>query len=471
MTPSQSQQSSHLRIDKATFLDKVRESGLVPEERLIRAMEKMEPTDRGRVVARGLVEQGLLTKFQAERILVGKTDGFLMGQYRILDELGRGGMGRVFKAEHMTMGRVVALKILNSDLLKTERARNLFHREVKAAARLNHPNIVTAFDANQLGDRCYLVMEFVDGPNLNDLVKDHGPLPVTQACDYIRQVALGLQAAHDLGMVHRDIKPANLLVQKSTSKSTPNASVVKILDFGLARINASEDGEPGHDSIETKPQTVMGTPDYLPPEQARNLHAVDGRSDIYSLGCTLFYMLTGQVPFPGGNTMEKLVRHGTESPKPVSALRPDVPEEVAKIVLMMMAKNQDDRYQSAAELAAALTPFTGQESLSWIAVEPLPADRLMAVSSKSLPRIVAPHPANDPWSQLGGDNGDTSAAMIGTLSDEAESTGETSKTTTYPKRRPTPDRSPPWVWNLLALAVILSVGVGTVVALRFIIYK
>ena len=204
-------------------------------------MGRLPETPRGRVVARALVEQGLLTKFQAELLLAGSTSGFLLGQYRILDQLGRGGMGRVFKAEHQTMNRVVALKVLSPHLLKTPKAQQMFQREVRAAARLVHPNIVTAYDANQIDDRYFLVMEFVDGPNLDQLVRERGPLPVGQACDFIRQAADGLQYAHELGMVHRDIKPANLLVQRSAGQPpTFDRACVKILDFGLARLQSRD---------------------------------------------------------------------------------------------------------------------------------------------------------------------------------------------------------------------------------------
>jgi serine/threonine-protein kinase len=196
------------QVDRATFLAGVRQSGLLTPAQLASLSLIVPETTRARTVARALVERGLLTRFQAERILVGRTAGFQLGQYRILDQLGRGGMGRVFKAEHRTMGRIVALKVLSPGLIDTERAQELFLREVRAAARLIHPNIVTAYDANELNGRFYLVLEFVDGPNLDQLVKVQGPLPVGLACDYIRQAAQGLQCAHALGMVHRDIKPA-----------------------------------------------------------------------------------------------------------------------------------------------------------------------------------------------------------------------------------------------------------------------
>src|SRR5262249_833102 len=219
-------------IDRATFLAYLRQSGLLTEAQLADVLRNLPDTSRGRVVARTLVDLGVLTKFQAERLLVGRTQGFLLGQYRILDQLGRGGMGRVFKAEHRTMNRVVALKVLSPTVLKTDRARDLFLREVRAIAQLVHPNIVTAYDANETDGRFYLVPEYAHGPNLEQLVKAQGPLPYNQACDYVRQAAHGLACAHKLGMVHRDIKPANILVQRKDNAH----DLVKISDFGLARI-------------------------------------------------------------------------------------------------------------------------------------------------------------------------------------------------------------------------------------------
>jgi len=348
-------------IDRQTFLTNLRQSGLVTGDQMAKVMPRMPQTDRGLVLARAMVEQGMLTRFQAELLLVGRTNGFHLGQYRILDHLGRGGMGRVFKAEHQTMNRVVAIKVLAPHLCKTPKAQQLFQREVRAAARLVHPNIVTAYDANQIGDRCYLVMEHVDGPNLEELTRQRGPLPIGQACDFIRQAASGLQYAHELGMVHRDIKPANLLAQRPSSNVPGAACTVKILDFGLARLQTwGPNGEPANDSIMAAENTVLGTPDYLSPEQARNLHNVDIRADLYSLGCTFFYLLTGRVPFPGGTTLEKLVRHSTEAPPPVEHFRPDVSPPIASIVRRLLAKDPNQRFQTPAELAATLAPFAVQ---------------------------------------------------------------------------------------------------------------
>ena len=363
------------QIDRRTFLANLRQSGLLTAEELARAEGQLPPANRGRTVARAFIEQGLLTRFQAERILAGRTAGFLLGQYRILDQIGRGGMGRVFKAEHRTMGRVVALKVLVPDLLRTDRARELFLREVRAAAQLVHPNIVTAYDANEIDGRFFLVLEYVDGPNLEQLVRRQGPLPVGIACDYVRQIAHGLQCAHLRGMVHRDVKPANILVQRR-GLNGDEVGLVKISDFGLARLhnpNAIDTAASHPGTIVTKDNTVMGTPDYLSPEQARSLHKTDIRSDLYSVGCTFHFLLTGQVLFPGGSTLDKLIRHGAEKPPPVRDLRPEVPADAAAVLEKLLAKHPRERCQTPAELAAALEPFAVSGPTPWAPL-PQPAE-------------------------------------------------------------------------------------------------
>lgn len=353
-------------VDRETFLANLRQSGLVSADQLTALEDRLPKTYRGRVLARALVEQGLLTKFQAERILIGRTHGFVLGRYRVLDQIGQGGMGRVFKAEHRGLGRVVALKVLSPELLKDDRALQLFQREVLAAASLVHPNIVTAFDADRVSDRFFLVMEFVDGPNLDQLVQDLGPLPVGRACDFVRQVAEGLQCASDIGMVHRDIKPANLLLKNDSIDA-----LVKISDFGLARLHqqAQYEGLVPR-TILVKENTVVGTPDYLSPEQSRSIHKADIRSDLYSLGCTFYYLLTGRVPFPGGSSFEKLIRHCTEVSPPVEKFRPDVSHEVGTIIRKLMAKNPSERFQKPAEVAAALAPFAVRGPFRWKPAEP-----------------------------------------------------------------------------------------------------
>jgi hypothetical protein len=279
-------------------------------------------------------------------------------RYRVLELLGKGGMGAVYKAEHRLMERTVALKIIGRDLTTRPEMVERFRREVKAAARLTHPNIVHAFDAEQAGDTHLLVMEFVPGTNLGGVVAERGPLPVLKACDYIRQAALGLQYAHEHGMVHRDIKPHNLM-------RTPNGQV-KILDFGLARLvreqhpdlpNGSQRTEPNRSHL-TEEGVFMGSADYVAPEQASDPRKADIRADIYSLGCTLYHLLTGRVPFPAATVVDKLIKHAVEEPVSPSELRSDLPAGLEAVLAKMMAKRPEQRYQSPGEVADALTPFT-----------------------------------------------------------------------------------------------------------------
>lgn len=400
-------------VDRKTFLAHIRRSGLVAESELTRWLSRLPDTDRGRVLARALVAEGVLTRFQAERLLIGRTAGFLLGQYRILDQIGRGGMGRVFKAEHLTMRRLVALKVLAPHLIKTGRAHELFFREVRATSQLVHPNIVTAFDASAAGDRHYLVLEYVDGPNLDQLVAKRGPLPVAQACEYVRQVAHGLQCAHNLGMVHRDVKPANLLVQRRGLDGNSSAlGLVKISDFGLARLHDPDAELDEHDRAGTlfaRENTVLGTPDFLSPEQARCLHQTDIRSDLYSLGCTFYFLLTGQVPFPGGSTIDKLIRHNTEPAPALSTYRSDVPPVVTAIVDKLLAKKPAERFQTPAELADALQPFAVTGPIPW-APPPPPSSAYLDILATPIDGATEPpgsqgdsatDATDDDWAVLG----------------------------------------------------------------------
>ncbi len=293
-----------------------------------------------------LIRRGWLTPYQANQLFQGKGPDLLLGSYVLLERLGEGGMGEIFKARNWKLGRVVALKVIRRERLDNPDTVRRFEREVRAAAALDHPNIVRAFDADRIGGTHLLVMEYVAGAtDLAHLVRQKGPLAVPQACDYVRQAALGLQHAHERGLVHRDVKPSNLLL-------TADGTVVKVLDMGLARLNQSAADDKS--STVTLEGTVMGTPDYMAPEQARESHAVDIRADLYSLGCTLYYLLTGRVPFPGGSFFQKVNRHQFEEPEPVERLRPEVPAEVAAVVRKLMAKRPEERYQTPGELAAAL---------------------------------------------------------------------------------------------------------------------
>lgn len=288
-----------------------------------------------------MVQRGWLTPFQLQEIEQGRGHALAFGQYRLLDRLGEGGMGVVFKARHVLLDRVVALKQIRRECLEDPEVVKRFHREMQAAARLDHPNIVHAHDADEVDGIHFYIMEYVEGIDLHRLLQEQGPLPVRQACDCIRQAALGLQHAHEKNLVHRDIKPHNLLLARN--------GTVKVLDLGLARIHASVEA-----STLTREDHLIGTLDYVSPEQATNSHTVDIRGDLYSLGCTFYQLLSGQVPFPGGSAMEKLSRHGFQAPRPIEELRPDVPPAVAAVVRKLLAKKPIDRFQTPTELADAL---------------------------------------------------------------------------------------------------------------------
>ncbi len=322
-------------------------------------------------------------------------------RYEVLDLIGAGGMGCVYKAQHRFMDRLVALKVINHCLLDRPEMAARFLQEVRTAARLNHPNIVRAFDADRVGDTYFLVMEYVDGVSLDQVVTERGPLPVAEACDCARQCALGLQHAWQHGMVHRDIKPQNLM-------RSPDGHV-KILDFGLARyvsevapvwaipVPNSEPpaatppaqapcsdlptaprgyGPPGADWVYTYPG--VGTADYMAPEEILDARRADIRADIYGLGCTLYRLLTGEVPFPGGSAEEKLRRHLSAEPRPLAALRPEVPPALAQLVARMMAKDPARRPQAPAEVAQGLVPFAGAAHRRVLVVDDDPTVRAAA---------------------------------------------------------------------------------------------
>ncbi|MBX9627761.1 MAG: serine/threonine protein kinase, partial [Gemmataceae bacterium] len=343
--------------------DRLRKSGLVPPDRLdgflagLRASGR-SPADPGGLLER-LVDAGMITRFHAGKLAAGKYKGFHLGSYLILDQLGAGGMGQVFLAEHAAMRRLVAVKVLSVAAADDPVARERFAREARAAGTLDHPNVVRVFDLCQDGRLFYLVMEYVDGISLQGLVGRAGPLPVGAACHYARQVLFGLGHAHAAGLVHRDIKPANLLVDR--------AGVVKILDLGLVRSDA--DGAEGLTKLLDN-KTVLGTADYVAPEQAVDSSAVDARADLYSLGATLYFLLTGRPLFPDGRAAQKLIWQQTRDPARLDHVRPDVPPGLAGVVHTLLAKKPEDRYETAAEAFDALAPWDPGEV-------PPPADDLL----------------------------------------------------------------------------------------------
>jgi serine/threonine-protein kinase len=308
-----------------------------------------DPTD----LADDLVHRRWLTPFQVREIFKGNTASLKLGQYVILDQLGAGTMAHVYRALHRRLDRVDALKIIRPEHLSQPKALSWFYREARAAARLSHPNIVTIYDADEVAGRHYLAMEYVPGKDLGRLVSDCGPLPPALACDYAWQAALGLQHAFERDIVHRDIKPSNLLL-------SADWILVKILDMGLALWQ-----QPSAAGVEksASPGRVIGTPDYMAPEQGVDSGDVDIRADIYSLGCTLYYLLTGRPPFPDGSMQDKLLRHRQAEPAPVERCRPDLPDGLKAVVCRMLAKQPCDRYQTPAEVAVALHPFCKEEEV------------------------------------------------------------------------------------------------------------
>jgi len=332
----------------AQFLEAVRESNLLkPADLEAFSSSASAPDVDAESLARGLVARGLLTPFQAKLLWKGKGSELFLNQYVLMDKLGEGGMGEVFRARHSRMDRIVALKIMRRERLANPEAVKRFRREIKASATLAHENVVMAYDADQSGNVHFFAMEYVDGNTLDSLVRDKGPLPIVEACNYVRQAALGLQHAHEKGLIHRDIKPGNLLLDSS--------GVVKISDLGLVLIDDPDDSV----GRITREGLTVGTPDFVSPEQARNPRGADIRADIYSLGCTFYFLLTGDVPFPGGTPTEKMLRHAREDvPEPK---REDLTEELKAILWKMTVRRPEQRYQTPEAVALALEPFIGRK--------------------------------------------------------------------------------------------------------------
>jgi serine/threonine protein kinase len=327
-------------------------SGLVTQDQLDCAVAALragtgssfDPTDQE--LADKLVEMEVVTSYQADQMLLGRNK-LNLGRYLVTDFIGQGGMGQVFKAVHNVMGRECAVKILPKDKSTDETIAN-FTREIRTLAKLDHPNLVRAYDAGNDGSVHYLVTEYVPGTDLRRLIRSEGPLTMQQAASVIMQAARGLHHAHESGLIHRDVKPGNILV-------TPDG-VAKVSDLGLAGFIGEGDKDP-------RAGKIVGTADYLSPEQIRNPHDVSHVSDIYSLGCTLYYALTGKVPFPGGTPNNKAQRHLAETPWHPKRFSPDVSEEFVEIIADMMEKEPSERMPSAAEVAARLEPWATEVGL------------------------------------------------------------------------------------------------------------
>jgi len=303
-------------------------------------------------LAQALVRDHKLTRFQAEQLCQGRHKGLVLGNYALLEKLGQGGMGAVFKAQHRRMERIVAIKVLPSEATKSSEGLRRFHREVRAAAKLIHPHIVTAFDADEADDMHFLVMEYVEGRDLGSVLKENAPLAVDVVVGYILQAARGLAFAHSKGIYHRDIKPANLLLD--------HTGTVKILDMGLARFEASEHTMTGTEGL-TQAGQVMGTVDYMSPEQSADTHSADHRSDIYSLGCTMYRLMINEPVYTGSTTIRKIMAHRQNPVPSLRKARPEVSPEIDAVFQKMVAKKPADRQQSMTEVINDLEALLAED--------------------------------------------------------------------------------------------------------------
>ncbi len=358
---------ANIPVDK--FLDYVNRSNLVEDETLQQSLEGLRAQHGGQLpedadlVASYLVDQKLITRWHADKLVDRKYRGFFLGKYKLLGHLGTGGMSSVYLAEHQLMHRLRAVKVLPRTRVNDSSYLARFRLEAQTTASLDHPNIVRAYDVDNEGDNHYIVMEYINGKDLQGIVKDQHPLPLETICNYIAQAAEGLNYAHEEGLVHRDVKPANLLIE--------DRGLVKILDLGLALM---KDDEQASLTIAHN-ENVLGTADYLAPEQAVNSHNVDLRADIYGLGCTLYFALTGHPPFPDGSLAQRINSHQTKMPADVRKERPDCPRDLADICNKMMQKKPAQRYQTMREVAEALE--------DWLVAHGFQFDSALQRSTKS----------------------------------------------------------------------------------------
>lgn len=359
--PSESVQTT------AEFLKVLRASGLVgPDELdpvLLPWKDHAGPVPPELVVA--LVESGLVTQWHVEQLRKGRYKGFFLGKYRLLRPLGAGGMSSVYLAVHATLHNECAIKVLPLKRVDQTSFLARFENEARMTARLNHPNIARTFDLDKQGNVHFFAMEYVEGIDLFKKVKQEGPLSIHEAAEMIRQAANGLEYAHDEGFVHRDIKPANMMLDRR--------GTLKILDLGLGLSRG--EGPDAASLTQEFDEKVLGTADYLAPEQIADSHNVDKRADIYSLGCTLYYLLVGTAPFPEGSARERFVKHLKAAPPNLLEKRPDTPPVIASLYLRMMQKKPEGRFQTAKEVADTLAQWLAENPAARSASEPSAASR------------------------------------------------------------------------------------------------
>jgi serine/threonine-protein kinase len=337
----------------ADLLPVIQQSGVLTERQFADVRARVQSGDFPRestALAQRLVDQDILTEYQAHRFLKGKSHGLLVGRYVILDRLGSGSMGRVFKAHHLMMDRVVALKIIAPEIVSNERVVARFQREMKLVGRLDHPNVVRAFDADQLNKVLYIVMEYVAGESLGKRLR-RGVIPPAEMVAYAAQAAFGLGHAHAQGIVHRDIKPSNLLLTEDRK--------VKVLDLGLGVLMEADE----QSTFATADGIAVGTVDYMSPEQACG-RDVDGRSDLFSLGCAMYHLMTGRLPFPGNSPIERLGLRLSGQPVPITELLPDLPSALVQVIDRLLSNQPQDRFQNAEEAGEALQSLLRPKSKS-----------------------------------------------------------------------------------------------------------
>ena len=331
--------------DSSSVIKIIERSRLLQLKDFESAKELCEQYPDSQEFLKALLKKKIVTRWQAGQLLSGNTS-FFLGKYKLVDLLGAGGMGRVFLAEHITMNRPVALKIIAKELVKDPEAQKRFLNEARAIAALNHPNIVHAYSVDKEGDRYYIVMEYVDGQDLEKIVQKEGPMDQERVAQYMYQAASALNHAHERGMIHCDIKPANLLLNQESDQ-------IKILDMGLARFHSRSEGEDLN-------KNVIGTVDYMAPEVAEDSANSSPQSDIYSLGCVMYFLLTGTIPFPGDTIPERIIKHQTEEPKNPQEFNDQISSKLCDICLKMMAKEPKDRYASCAEIEEELAKWLAE---------------------------------------------------------------------------------------------------------------
>lgn len=336
------------KLSVDNFLEYVEKSKLAEPDQLRKSLDKLRAGNSGSLpddadrVAEGLIDDGVITKWHVDKLMDKKYKGFILGKYKLMRLLGSGGMSTVYLGEHILMHRLRAIKVLPKGRVNDSSYLARFVREAQATASLDHNNVVKAYDIDNDGDTHYLVMEYIEGRDLQNIVKQEGPLPLEVCCNYIAQAADGFQYAHENGLIHRDVKPANLLID---SKGT-----VKILDLGLALLADEERSS----LTVAHNENVLGTADYLSPEQAVNSHKVDSRADIYSLGCTLYFALTGHAPFTDGSLAQRIAKHQREMPEDIRKERAEVPRDLADICWKMIQKRPERRYARMKDVSDAL---------------------------------------------------------------------------------------------------------------------